>query len=81
MYKQKEPKYGEGYYSYISDRFNDNRRALNERMNGSWWWLRSPGHNQYYAANVNIGGTVNLNGTHVSTELGVRPALWLNLES
>ncbi len=45
-----------------------------------WWWLRSPGTNQGYAACVYYGGS--LYDTYV--DLGhavVRPALWINLGS
>ena len=48
---------------------------------GSWWWLRSPGCNPDLAAIVNIDGKVNTYGTGVSIYDGVRPALWLNLNS
>ncbi|MDO4837662.1 MAG: DUF6273 domain-containing protein [Clostridia bacterium] len=44
-----------------------------------WWWLRSPGYYQYYAASVSTGGS--LDDGIVSIGLGcVRPALWINLE-
>ena len=45
-----------------------------------WWWLRSPGYNQYYAAYVNIGGSLNYYNVF-SVSGCVRPALWINLES
>ena len=45
-----------------------------------WWWLRSPGYNQSYAARVNFGGS--LSDDNVDVRGGcVRPALWINLES
>lgn len=43
------------------------------------WWLRSPGFLQNYAALVRSGGSHNYN--HVNDTRGVRPALWVNLES
>ena len=47
-----------------------------------WWWLRSPGGSSYYAAGVYYGGYLLMNGTNTFRESGgVRPALWLNLES
>ena len=47
-----------------------------------WWWLRSPGLNQYYAANVGIGGGVISRGTHVRNDDGcVRPAMWIDLDA
>ena len=45
-----------------------------------WWWLRSPGNNQSYAAFVGIGGS--LYSLIVDSTSGcVRPALWINLKS
>ena len=47
-----------------------------------WWWLRSPGNSLYYAAYVNFGGSVYRGGDGVDrSDAGVRPALWVNLES
>ncbi len=45
-----------------------------------WWWLRSPGINQYSAAYVSYDGALSLD--YVNSDSGcVRPALWINLES
>jgi hypothetical protein len=61
---------------------DDSRRALGRIGKASWWWLRSPGYHQHYAANVSRSGYVYGNGTCVSHDGGgVRPALWVNLES
>lgn len=48
-----------------------------------WWWLRSLGSNsnQQYAAAVGIGGSVSSHGYSVNSGGGVRPALWIDLES
>ena len=46
-----------------------------------WWWLRSPGYSQERAANVQVIGDIDLYGEPVNSLYGVRPALWLNLES
>ena len=47
-----------------------------------WWWLRSPGFNQSYAAHVNYVGDVFVNGINVfSVSNAVRPALWIDLNS
>ena len=46
------------------------------------WWLRSPGNSQDYAAYVFIFGSVEEGGCRVDHTLpGVRPALYINLES
>ena len=47
-----------------------------------WWWLRSPGDYGDYAAYVYGKGLVNDIGYNVHNhELGVRPALIVNLDS
>lgn len=47
-----------------------------------WWWLRSLGSNSKLAAIVNNDGSVDYNGISMDNEGGgVRPALWVNLES
>ena len=44
----------------------------------AYWWLRSPGYNTNYAANVYFDGSVINNGNSVSNDVsGVRPALWV----
>ncbi len=48
----------------------------------SWWWLRSPGCRQDYAAGVSTDGSVSHNGDYVHLNYNaVRPALWIDLES
>ena len=45
-----------------------------------WWWLRSPGRDSNYVADVYSDGSVNDRGTFVySDDDAVRPALWINL--
>ena len=45
-----------------------------------WWWLRSPGENQYRAAYVNGDGAL-YSGCYVNNDYGcVRPALWISLD-
>ena len=46
-----------------------------------WWWLRSPGDAQDYAAFVSMGGSVDYSGDYVNNvNDAVRPALWISLE-
>jgi hypothetical protein len=67
---------------WIDDEYNQARVALDARSKASWWWLRSPGYFSNYAAYVNNDGNVDVNGSPVADAGGgVRPALWLNLES
>ncbi len=48
----------------------------------AWWWLRSPGYDSSDAAGVNYSGWVYRYGNSVSDDYGgVRPALYLNLQS
>ena len=53
-----------------------------DRETGSWWWLRSPGHNSGNAAFVNFVGSVYSvgDGVYYSCD-AVRPAFKINLES
>jgi len=53
------------------------------RSTGRNWWLRSPGYiNFTRAAYVDLYGDVREDGNRVSNDIvGVRPALWINLES
>ena len=58
---------------------NSDYQATNGEIAG-WWWLRSPGSDQYSAAAVIVTGS--LKSVKVNTGLGVaRPAFWLNLKS
>lgn len=68
---------------WIYDRFNNARRA---RYNGEfdWWWLRSPGYDSYCAANIYIYGFIFVSGGFVTADwpyAGVRPAMWVSLDS
>ncbi len=47
----------------------------------SRWWLRTPGGLNNYAVYVRNYGDVMGAGLHVNSGLGVRPALWINLDS
>jgi len=82
-------------YWGFHDQYNENRIAYHvggtftsERIGEytveageEWlWWLRSPGNNGIYAANVNVDGNLSVHGIFVNYGTsGVRPALWLNL--
>ena len=63
----------QGAYTSSSNKTADGTAA-------GWWWLRSPGGNQNFAAFVYIDGS--LSDRDVRNDSGcVRPALWINLES
>lgn len=47
-----------------------------------WWWLRSPGYGQNYAAGVGRDGDVDEGGLYVFyDDYADRPALWIDLNS
>lgn len=48
------------------------------RNTGFWCWLRSHGYSSGSAAIITDKGRVDIGGIGVESELGVRPALWLN---
>ena len=51
-----------------------------DSVNAGWWWLRSPGSYQSFAARVSTAGSCGSNS--VSYDYGsVRPALWVNIET
>ena len=46
------------------------------------WWLRSPGRTPNRAAEVDVNGNVNEPGYYIEEgRIGVRPALWIDLNS
>ena len=62
---------------------NDLRIADKEHTKwaSSYWWLRSPGNSAYVVAVVKGNGSVSCAGHSLGTEIGVRPAFNLNLNS
>lgn len=59
-----------------------NHKAWTDDSGACWWWLRSPGANQYLAAPVDFDGFIRVSGIYVDVESDcVRPALWINLNS
>lgn len=53
----------------------------NPKWASSYWWLRSPGSSAYVVAVVKGNGSVSCTGHSLVTEIGVRPAFHLNLNS
>ena len=69
--------YAKSHGTFVSDSF---KTASGEAT--CWWWLRSPGLDQYNAALVYSVGAVYYFGDYVHNAYAcVRPALWINLES
>ena len=56
------------------------RNKTAEGTAAGWWWLRSPGDDQDYAADVDIFGSLRYSGVDSGSGC-VRPALWINLGS
>ena len=56
------------------------REKSTDKTNAGWWWLRSPGFNQSFAARVDTDGSLNNNNVNNGSG-SVRPALWANIES
>ena len=81
------------YFNTDSDRIcgaTDYAVAQGAYTNGSysadgkapcWWWLRSPGDSDKRAVCVWCGGWLQDYGTNISLKNGIRPALWIDLES
>jgi len=72
----------------IDDEYNNNRIAYTNKNEAASWWLRTTGSwSNYHAVAVETTGSVNVAGVVKDTNWeaagfgGVRPALWLNLES
>ncbi len=61
----------------ISD---DARKTTYPDGSSSWWWLRSPGYCDIFAAIVRDNGFVDQSGYLIHSKFpGVRPALWVKL--
>ena len=61
---------------------SDYKRVAKYHGKTDWWWLRSPGYSDYDAAAVLDGGDVDYGGDSVNCDYnGIRPALWVNLNS
>ncbi len=68
--------YAIGNGAWTSDNYEKDGAAT------CWWWLRSPGYGQDFAACVDDDGGVREFGTYVYyVTFAVRPALWIDLNS
>ena len=54
------------------------RNAYTDGNGFCWWWLRSPGYNQKYAADVYQDGALGNDCNVSNNTLSVRPALWIS---
>lgn len=78
-YKKYFEEEGSATYEYRTCRGNKESDGTRPEV---WWWLRSPGYSDDYAADVYIVGALSDYGYGVGTASGcVRPAFYLNLSS
>ena len=71
-----------GKIQYLHDKYNISRIAYNAAGVAWRWWLRSPGYGKHNPTYVFDDGRVNVYGYPATDDkCGVRPALWLKLES
>ena len=67
-------------YAIAQGTWTSSSNKTTDSTYAGWWWLRSPGTYQDYAAIVYFVGSLDFN--YVDSDSGsVRPALWVNLES
>ena len=67
-------------YAVAQGAYADSNSQTVDGEPAGWWWLRSPGYFQFFAAYVKYDGS--LYHDYVDYDRGVvRPAFWLNLES
>ena len=67
-------------YAIAQGAWTSSSNKTADSTDAGWWWLRSPGTYQDYAAIVYFVGSLDFN--YVDSDSGsVRPALWVNLES
>lgn len=68
-------------YAFVDTSSKDNREIINLRIiDFLGWWTRTPGCEDGDVALYETGGKLNLDGLSAdSDEVGIRPALWLDL--
>ncbi len=63
------------------DIYSKNKNSGTDKDSFGWWWLRSRGFRDDFAAFVRKGGGIRADGINVYPNTGyVRPVLWLKLE-
>lgn len=62
-----------------SDYAKANFTYVDPDTGNSWWWLRSPGARDIYAAYIRTDGAINEAGGNIDNPLGVvRPVMWID---
>jgi len=67
-------------YAIAQGAYTDSSYKTTDGKAAGYWWLRSPGYDQYSAAYVFTDGSLGSYNVHDAC-ICVRPALWVNLES
>ena len=67
-------------YAISQGAYTSSNYKTSDGAAAGWWWLRSPGYNQCYAAIVSPYGSLFIDYVYY-VDIVVRPALWVNLES
>ena len=82
LYKNDKPVLANGEGVFVHDRYDGARIAFDGNKEPVWWWLRSSGDADDKAAFVFDDGSIRVSGEFVDDEqVGVRPALWVDLHS
>jgi len=67
-------------YLEASKQKRKGKRGKAGKTDDAWWFLRSPGHYNYYVAGVkDYDSQIDLEGRDGGDPAGIRPALWLKL--
>ena len=61
-----------------STEYANEKGAYTNNAGICWWWLRSPGYNQQYAADVYPTGELGNDRIVSNNTISVRPALWIS---
>ena len=81
--KQLRSKNTESAY-YISDHFNDSRKAVDRNGTPASWWLRTSGNLPELAVFVTHDGRISMGGDFVNRKsqfsAGVRPSIWIKFQ-
>ena len=69
----------EQYFDSDESRVCESTESMNIPGGICSWWLRTMGENERYAAYVVAAGNVDYKGTRTEDLLGIRPAMWVEL--
>ena len=67
-------------YAIARGSWGSDEYRTEDGLPAGWWWLRSPGQDQNYAARVDYDGSLLISAVNKKDGV-VRPAVWISLES